>query len=651
MRTSVRLLLTALVVALWATPADADHQKLDRALRQELRKGTPAQQRVIITVKPGTRPLLRDALRKHGDDLIAEHPSINALTAVVHGEDIEALANDPIIEAVSIDAIVEPGARPEQTPRGASERRAYETLHAQLGLDEDTEMGRGIGVAIIDSGIAPLPDFGTRIVAFRDFSRTGTPLTVNPYDDYGHGTHVAGLIAGSGSQSTGAAYSGVAPSARLIGLKVLDKDGKGYSSAVIAAIDFAVANRELFGIDIINLSLGHPIFEPAGTDPLVLAVERAARVGLVVVVSAGNFGQSLETGDVGYAGITSPANAPSALTVGSLRTNGTSDRSDDKVSNFSSRGPSWYDAYAKPDLVAPGDKLVSNCALTSTLVNLYPSLREKGKRGACYIKLSGTSMSAAVTSGVVALMLEASRYSNANNPPISPNAVKAILQYTAIPVVNPETGDPYDALTQGAGGINAIGAGNIAFFTDTSAPAQSAPVLPVSTIGGREYAWSQNIVWGTNIVWSTSAIWANNIVWSTSVVWGSAVDDNIVWGTAADLDNIVWGTAAETWGDNIVWGTGLITSAVGDDNIVWGTVAGDNIVWGTLDNDNIVWGTYDGDNIVWGTAMGRDGDNIVWGTRRGDDGDNIVWGTRSGRKDNGDNIVWGTRSGPATKKK
>ena len=182
-----------------------------------------------------------------------------------------------------------------------------------------------------------------------------------PRDAYGHGTHVAGLIAGDGNLSD-QRYRGVAPRARLIVLKVLDENGAGYTSDVIDAIEFVTRNKARLGVDIINLSLGHPILEPAATDPLVQAVEAAVRAGIVVVAAAGNYGVSPATGEPAYAGILSPGNAPSAITVGSARTFETNMRGDDRVANYSSRGPTWYDGTAKPDLVAPGHGLVAAAA-------------------------------------------------------------------------------------------------------------------------------------------------------------------------------------------------------------------------------------------------------------------------------------------------
>jgi len=348
------------------------------------------------------------------------------------------------------------------------------------------------------------------------------------------------------------------------------------------------------------------------------------------------------TGLVGYAGITSPGNAPSALTVGALGANNTVVRDDDLVAPYSSRGPTWYDGFAKPDVIAPGNRLNANIPETATLAQAGMA---NGSFMAGYVALSGTSMAAGVATGVVADMIEA-------NPAhaLTPNAVKALLQFSAI-TMKDETGKRYDRLTQGAGAINADGAVRLAGLIDPSVPAGSpwltSRIFAYSTIGGKNHAWGQSIQWGTRIIRGTRGLnsrvlaYDDNIVWGTgddNIVWGTddnivwGTDDNIVWGTIEVGDNIVWGTSD---GDNIVWGT------TADDNIVWGTSDGDNIVWGTADGDNIVWGTSNGDNIVWGTS---DGDNIVWGTASLDnivwgtsDGDNIVWGTMAD-----DNIVWGT---------
>src|SRR5262249_11013356 len=146
-----------------------------------------------------------------------------------------------------------------------------------------------------------------------DFTKNGKATSA--FDDYGHGTHIAGLIGSNGRRSN-YEYQGIAPDVRLIGLKVLDKTGRGKTSDVIKALEFLVANKDRLGIHVVNLSLGHPIFAPAKYDPLVQAVEKASKAGLIVVTAAGNFGANETTGEPGYTGITSPCNAPSAICAG-----------------------------------------------------------------------------------------------------------------------------------------------------------------------------------------------------------------------------------------------------------------------------------------------------------------------------------------------
>lgn len=257
---------------------------------------------------------------------------------------------------------------------------------------------------------------------------------------------------------------------------MLDRNGGGYTTDVLEAIGYAIRNKARLGIDVINLSLGHPIFESAQTDPLVQMVEKATRAGIIVVVAAGNYGMDPATRKVGYGGITSPENAPSAITVGAIRTKGSIERSDDRVADYSSRGPTWYDAFQKPDLVAPGDRIVSNIAKQSSLYRNYPDWIVYSITNFPHFRLSGSSMATGVTSGVVALMIEARRAAAVQQActissvtgafldsgcvtlpaPLSANLAKAILQYTAIKAS--ADGAEYDALTQGAGSLNAEGA-------------------------------------------------------------------------------------------------------------------------------------------------------------------------------------------------
>jgi serine protease AprX len=513
----------------------------------------------------------------------------------------------------------------------------YRTVIA-VGADvvQDTlgYTGAGIGVAVIDSGIAwhddltrggvtkTFPYGDQRVAKFVDFVGGRT----QPYDDNGHGTHIAGIIAGNGYDSKGE-KAGIAPKATLISLKVLDRNGTGTIANIIAALNWVAVNAKTYNIRVVNMSVGAAVRESYLTDPLTLATKRVTDLGITVVTAAGNLGTN-GLGKKQWGGISAPANAPWVLTVGASSTQGTLTRNDDTLAAFSSRGPTKGDYLAKPDLVAPGTGTISLSApgslfYSTKLPALLPGKLPLGLLP--YLSLSGTSMAAPVVSGTVALMLQA-------NPNLTPNLIKGILQYTA------QSYKGYKPLEQGAGFLNTYGAVRLAKFYASHHAGERMPVQKI---------WSRHIIWGNHKIKGGYINPLGN-AWRTSVIWGSAktqndTGDNIVWGTMADdLDNIVWGTADDL-GDNIVWGT------ASDDNIVWGTmVADDNIVWGTADDDNIVWGTdcggSDCDNIVWGTS---DSDNIVWGTA--DLGDNIVWGTAAGLLDNivwgtsdDDNIVWGT---------
>ena len=410
---------------------------LDLALQEAIAKGAP-RVRVIIRVEPAVREKVKSALRQRpAHVLLREHPVISALTMEVPVRALQGILRQAGVVSLSIDGPVgiDSVAASEETAISGT------LLRATLGLRSQTLDGAGIGVAVIDSGIQPSLDFASRIRAFYDFTTDDTEDDDSlsaPYDDHGHGTHVAGLIGGSGTLSDGL-YVGIAPRVSLIALKVLRADGRGYTSDVISAIEFATTYKASLGIDIINLSLGHPPYESADTDPLVLAVEHASAAGIVVLTSAGNGGVNPATGLPGYGGVTSPGNARSAITVGSGHTRATIRRTDDLVEPYSSRGPTRFDYRAKPDVIAPGHKLIAPAALGSTLAVTYPSWLVSSATFSArrYMRLTGTSMAAAVTSGVVALMLQAQRDAaplGTVRPRLTPNAIKAILQFTAQPM-------------------------------------------------------------------------------------------------------------------------------------------------------------------------------------------------------------------------
>lgn len=439
----------------------------------------------------------------------------------------------------------------------------------QFGFD-----GSGIGIAVIDSGVYNHDDLqdtngtASRIV----YNESFVPGDARTTDVYGHGTHVAGIIAGNGRDSQSGypqQYMGIAPRANIINLRVLDANGTGTDSQVIAAIQRAIQLKAAYNIRIINLSLGRCIYESYKLDPLDQAVEAAWKAGIVVVTAAGNSGRNNSNGTRGYATIQSPGNDPEVITVGATKTNGTATRLDDYVASYSSKGPTLLDHVVKPDLVAPGNRIVSLASPGSYLVNNLLDFAVKpittcllgilgnscstGSSGK-YIRLSGTSMATPVVAGAAALMLQ-------QNPGLSPDTIKARMMKTAwkgYPVTSwgyDAWGlgylSQYDVFTIGAGYLDV----NAALHnTDVASGGATSPTAVYDPATGQA-----RLVNGTSIIWGTSITWGGSTVWGDSIVWGgnTILDDSLVWG-----NSIVWGQNGVA-GNRIIWGTSIVWGSNG----------------------------------------------------------------------------------------
>src|SRR5665648_585769 len=327
--------------------------------------------------------------------------------------------------------------------------------------------GDGVTVAVLDSGVATNTDLATsRIVGWKDFVNGET----TPYDDAGHGTYVAGLIAGDGKASlplenggyATVQFRGVAPAADIVGIKVLDEVGQGRTSTMIAGIAWAITHKDDYNIRVLNISIGGNPVGPIKHDPIAMAVEAAWQRGITVVCAAGN------EGDFGSGSILSPGNDPFVITVGATDTRQTADVADDVVAAYSSMGPTLFDEVAKPDLVAPGKQLVSlrtagsyiDTNFSDNVISLA-DFAPKAPIGTVsnYLMLSGTSTSAPVVAGAAALMIGA-------DPSLTPNDVKVRLMGTADPVADAS------ANQQGAGTLDVDEA--LAATTHASGPALSA---------------------------------------------------------------------------------------------------------------------------------------------------------------------------------
>ena len=384
---------------------------------------------VIVTATGLLSPVT--AVLGVGGTILTRYHLINGVEALV------PTALEPVLDAlpgitVTSDLAVSVQSTPESTgPHTPSDAFLQETGATRLAAQGDT--GQGVTVAVLDTGIDSLPDFSGRLAGGVDLTGGNSPFQ----DGYGHGTFVAGLIAGNGA-SSGGQYSGEAPGARLVSIKVAGLNGLAHLSTLITGLQWAVDHQNSYGIKVLNLSLGYQSSQSTVTNPLDQAVEAVWNSGITVVTSAGNAGPF-------NGSILSPGDDPLVITVGALDDMATPSTADDEMTDFSSVGPTSPDGWVKPDLVAPGRSVVSLAAPGSAIDNGYPSAQV----GAANFVGSGTSFSTAITSGAVALVL-------ADNPGLSPNEVKARLLGTADPgpVGNPFVDghgalDAYAAATAG----------------------------------------------------------------------------------------------------------------------------------------------------------------------------------------------------------
>ena len=305
-----------------------------------------------------------------------------------------------------------PDARVHVSDLGGDANDLYDALppntawEQTIGLAEARSRadGAGVTVALLDTGIADVPDLSGRVVERVDFTTERDGL-----DRFGHGTHMAGIIGGDGTAS-GGGFTGVAPGADIVSVKVAGADGSTDVSVVLAGLQWVISNAPRLNIRVLNLSFGTDAVQSYAIDPLDYGIEQVWAAGVLVVVAAGNRGPSPGT-------IDKPGDDPFVLTVGA--TAGPGGVENETVAAFSSQGPT-PDAFAKPDVVAPGTSIVSLRAPGSTVDVLRPAARVDES----YFKGTGTSQATAVASGVAALLFEV-------DPSLSPDEAKAIITDSA----------------------------------------------------------------------------------------------------------------------------------------------------------------------------------------------------------------------------
>ena len=512
-----KILLLLLACFLLGKPAFAKHSKI----AAELDAANPDSD-VDVIVQFTQTPTARHHAKvlNRGGQLKCELGVVKGGAYKLRASKLAELANDPEVAHISVDHSLRGTAK---APAGAMLDYYDAAVNArfgwQMGLD-----GSGIGVAVIDSGIINIPDLQDskyRVVYSQNFTGSGSAN-----DAYGHGSHVAGIVGGGGTNSTGSNYfytfKGIAPNVNLINLRVLDQNGNGTDSAVISAIQQAISLQAQYNIRVINLSLGRPVYESYTLDPLCQAVESAWNAGIVVVVAAGNNGRDNSQGTNGYGTVSAPGNDPYVITVGAMKTMGTPTRSDDLIASYSSKGPTAVDYVAKPDLVAPGNLIISLYTKGLTLASSYPGneipnslYQTKGNTNvsSTYYRLSGTSMAAPMVSGAVALMLQ-------QNPSLTPDQVKARLMLTAYKTfppcsiaTDPVTGQVYvsnyDIFTVGAGYLDIQAALN---DTDVAVGDALSPTINYDITSGNVF-----LMTGTRSVWGTTVVFKPRSVWGTTL--------------------------------------------------------------------------------------------------------------------------------------
>ncbi|HEV1285601.1 MAG TPA: S8 family peptidase [Bryobacteraceae bacterium] len=495
---------------------------------------------------------------------------VNAVSVDLTTAQIQTVSQDPNVLYIS----------PNRVTKGSLDITTA-TVNANIAWSAGYT-GTGVGVAVIDSGIYAHADLktgngtGSRIV----YSESFVP-GLDASDQFGHGTHVAGIVGSNGNSSTGPGFTrtlkGVAPNVNLINFRVLDANGAGTDAGVIAAIDEAINLQNTYNIRVINLSLGRPVWESYTLDPLCQAAEAAWKAGIIVVAAAGNFGRDNSMDEHGYGTIVAPGNDPYVITVGAMNDMGTATRTDDTIASYSSKGPTPIDHIVKPDLVAPGNGTVSLMSPNSTLSfnssTVVPNSYYQTKGGgnsSTYMRLSGTSMATPVVSGAAALLLQ-------QNPSLTPDQVKARLMKTAQKVLTLYN-TSYDRFTMAAfhmqSDIFEVGAG----YLDIQAAISNHDLTSLPALSAT--AVYNSVTHLVTITRNLSSSWGASVFWSDSLVYGFAVLSgqdgdgfSVVWG-----DSVIWGLDDGGGGFSVVWGDSVLLpmsiqaldSGDGDYSVVWG---------------------------------------------------------------------------------
>jgi serine protease AprX len=512
------LLLPAVLVALVAFGLTAPSVSASPAttLDPGLSTSGHALTKVVVSGQPGASALVRQALVAAGATDLRRLAIVNGWSARVRADRLVALDRAAGVAAVTADRAVHlTGSAWDSTV--SSSPYVWNSQAGQLWSGGAT--GSGISVAILDTGVSPVQDLAGRVMSGPDMSGEGR----NTVDSFGHGTVMAGIVAGDGSAAGSAPRTGVAPDAQIISVKVAGANGATDVSTMLAGMSWIGAFKDVYNIKVLNLSWGVPSTQDTRIDPVNFAVERLWHLGVTVVVAAGNSGPSTGT-------IMKPGDDPLVVTVGAYDDKGDSQLTNDSVPAWSSQGPTAA-GLAKPDLVAPGRTLIATRAPGSTVETQNPNALV----APAYIKGSGSSEATAVTSGVVALLLQ-------QHPLWTPDQVKYALTSTASRITGVAT--------------NAQGAGRLQAASATAANVLLAPTQVATATGTGTLAGSRGTSVPITITCDGQSIVLTGEMTSWCAVWDSGAWTSGAW-TSGAWTSGAWTSGAWTSG---AWTSGAWTS-------------------------------------------------------------------------------------------
>jgi hypothetical protein len=558
----------AAVIAAIAAPATA----------MAATEGSGASVPVVVREVPGAGAGPERAVAAFGGTVVRQLGIIGGFSAEVPADRLAALRATPGVDSVTENAGLSLQST-EVADQAAQVGSLYTIANESTGaaaMWDAGYTGQGVDVAVIDSGTVPVDGFSApgKLVYGPDLSfEAGTPA--ENLDSYGHGTHMAGIIAGRDDAATGSPagdssnFIGMAPDARIVSIKVADAQGHTDVSQAIAAIDWVTEHGDEDGLNVrvLNMSFGTDGVQSYLLDPLAYAAEQAWHKGIVVVVAVGNEG-------FGTGKVNNPAYDPYLIAVGSDDTKGTVTTADDTVSTFSNDG----DGTRNPDVIAPGERVVSLRSAESYLDQEHPA----GRVGTRLYRGSGTSQAAAVVSGAAALLIS-------QRPDITPDEVKALLMGTAQPLPNAT------AAAQGSGLID------LATAKDTPTPTDAVQRYAVSTGAGSLEAARGTVhveVDGEKVVGEVDVAGETFDGETSDVLAEQAEETAETTDVAADgptLSGVSW--SGVSW-SGVSW-SGVSWSGVSWSGVSWSGVSWSGVSWSGVSWSGVSWSGVSWSGVSW----------------------------------------------------